>query len=67
MVTKVYIELGSNVTKVTILYELDTTQLDLMLRQKLLDRDVIKAEVRLLLLDEEENLKPRQRKRTKTN
>ncbi len=57
MVTKVYIELGSNVAKGTILYELDTTQLELILRQKFLDRDVIKAEVQLLLLDEEERSK----------
>ena len=59
MVTKVNIELGSNVTKGAILYELDTSQLELMLRQKLLDRDVIKAEIRLLLLDEDEKAKAR--------
>ena len=59
MVTKVNIELGSNVTKGAILYELDTSQLELTLRQKLLNRDVIKAEIRLLLLDEDEKAKAR--------
>lgn len=53
MVRKVNIEQGSHVTKGTILYELDTTQLELMLRKKHIERSIIKAEVQQLLLDDE--------------
>lgn len=53
MVRKVNIQEGSNVTKGTILYELDTTQLELMLRQRQIQRSIIKAEVQQLLLDDE--------------
>jgi putative peptide zinc metalloprotease protein len=53
MVRKVFIEQGSVVKKGQILYELDPTQLELLLRQKYIQRSVIKAEVQLLLLDDE--------------
>lgn len=53
MVRKVFIEQGSVVTRGQILYELDPTQLELTLRQKQIQRSIIKAEVQLLLLDDE--------------
>jgi len=57
MVRKVYIEEGSHVTKGSILYELDTTQLELTLRQKQIERSIIKAEILQLLLDDEQKAK----------
>jgi multidrug resistance efflux pump len=52
-VNKVFINEGSSIKKGSLLFQLDTSQLDLMLRQKQIQRSILQLEIQLLLVDEE--------------
>ena len=57
LVKEVNIKEGSEVRKGTILFQLDTSLLDLKLRQKIIQRNIVHQEMQLLLLDEKNRFK----------